>query len=366
MQWLAGVSDLSWLVIVLVLQAVAVRSQILSASFTPCLPNAQQAPSAQLLNISLVYAQLDRSAVDGSGKNAGQALLRLVALADTGVQATGFSNVTNFLGELSYLYTRLWLCLTGVCILNYVRLATLIVDTSLLSFLPYSNQTSLCSSILTAGSGASENNETASSYPAPGGCPYGPGQVIIGYDVPLGSLGDQDYLSTLSTRLRILDTSVPPLQLACVDVYTTPYYTDSTSKSTRDASSKIYNLILWLPVAIFVSYVILAVAARLYSAYTTARQERETALATSLTAKLSSLPFMERMKEILFEMAVGRSIVRSRSLTRFVTPRVGDVLGALQFMALLGMCSVQWQGYAYPILSKVGWSMLLFSKSIHF
>ena len=241
-------------------------------------------------------------------------------------------------------------------------LATLIVETSLLSFVPYSNQSSLCSSILSSASDV--DSVTASSYPSPGGCPYGPGPVLIGYNIPLGSLGDQDYypLSTLSTRLRILDTSVPPLQLACVDVYTTPYYSDSDPKSARSASALIYDLILWLPVAVFISYVVINTVARVFSAYTTTRQEREAALASSLSAKLNTPTPRLRVQEILLETAIGRSIVRSRSLTRFVTPCVGDVLGELQWMALIGMCGVQWQGFAYPIFARLGWSMLVFSK----
>ena len=85
-------------------------AQILSAQFTPCLRSATQAPPDQLLNISRVYAQWDNGQQSpgqmvGGGMNAednanGQALLRLVALAETGVESEGFSNETNYLGEL--------------------------------------------------------------------------------------------------------------------------------------------------------------------------------------------------------------------------------------------------------------------------
>lgn len=234
-----------------------------------------------------------------------------------------------------------------------------------MSFVPHSNQTSLCSSIITAAELIDGNsNITASQYPDPGGCPYGPGPILIGYKVPLGDIGLQDYypLSTLSTRLRVLDTSVPPLQLACIDVHTTPYYEDSTAATERDKSVAIYKAILWIPIATFLAYLAINIIARIYAATTLTQEEREAALASSLTVKLTDPTKRERLREILLETAVGRSIIRSRSLTRFVTPGVGDVLGLFQWIAMVGMCSVVWQGYAYTILTKMAWSMLVFSE----
>ena len=334
-----------WLVLALLSRSVT--SQILGAKYTNCLQSATQAPPEQRINISRVYAQLDNGQTGSSDSlpdnTNSQSILRLVAFGDTGVQAEGFSNVTNYL-------------------------ATLIVETSLLSFVPFSNQSSLCSSIITAGDNLlSDNvNISASSYPEPGGCPYGPGPVLIGYDIPLGSVGLDDYfpLSTLSTRLRILDTSVPPLQLACVDVYTTPYYLDTEAATKTDASSIIYRLILWLPIATLLGYLVVNIAARVYAAWSMVKLEREAAMAASLHTKLSKQNLPEHIRDILLETAIGRSIVRSRSLTRFVTPGVGDVLGIYQWIAMVGMCSVVWQGYAYPIFSRLGWSMLIFSRSL--
>lgn len=246
--------------------------------------------------------------------------------------------------------------------------ATLIVETSILSFVPYSNQSSLCSAIVTAGQSLINNNLSAAAYPSPGGCPYGPGPIMIGYHVPLGAMGTDDEiypLTTLSTRLRILDTSYPPLQLACVDVQATPYfYGNSPVESTkRGTSLLVYDLVLWLPVAIFVALLVVNVAGRFFAAAGITRREHEANMASSLTTKLRRPSSAQRMKEILLETAIGRTIIRSKSLTRFVTPGVGDLLAFYQWVALIGMCSVRWQGFAYPILSRVGWSMLLFSTS---
>lgn len=82
-----------------------VHGQLLSAEFTQCLQSAPQAPDEQKLNINRVYAQLDtgRESSGSDGDNTDhQALLRLVALGETGVQSEGFSNVTNYLGKLLY------------------------------------------------------------------------------------------------------------------------------------------------------------------------------------------------------------------------------------------------------------------------
>lgn len=242
--------------------------------------------------------------------------------------------------------------------------ATLVVETSILSFVPHSNQTSLCSSIITAAELIDGNsNITSAQYLDPGGCPYGPGPILVGYKVPLGDIGLQDYypLSTLSTRLRVLDTSVPPLQLACIDVHTTPYHADSTAATARDKSVSIYSAILWIPIASFIAYVIINIVARVSAAVTLTREEREAALASSLTIKLNNPTKVERLREILLETAVGRSVIRSRSLARFITPGVGDIFGLYQWIAMVGMCSVVWQGYAYSIFSTMAWSMLAFS-----
>ena len=340
-----AILPLVWLLLVL---SNGVTAQLLGARFTQCMQSAPQAPPEQRINISRVYAQLDNGQTGNTASlpdNANsQSILHLVAFGDTGAQSEGFSNITNYL-------------------------ATLIVETSLLSFVPFSNQSSLCSAIITAGDNLlSDNvNISASSYPDPGGCPYGPGPVLLGYDVPLGSIGLDDYfpLSTLSTRMRILDTSVPPLQIACVDVYTTPYYLHTEAARKGDASSTIYRLILWLPTGTLLGYLAVNIAARIYAAWSMVKLEREAAMAASLHTKLSKQTLLEHARDILLETAIGRSIVRSRSLTRFVTPGVGDILGIFQWIAMIGMCSVVWQGFAYPIFSRVGWSMLIFSKPLY-
>lgn len=86
---------------VIAIQPLQVQSQILNAAYTPCLPDVEQAPWEQRINVSRVYAQLDTSTFPRSsnGGGDGQAILRLVASAETRAQSEGFSNITNYLGE---------------------------------------------------------------------------------------------------------------------------------------------------------------------------------------------------------------------------------------------------------------------------
>lgn len=203
-------------------------------------------------------------------------------------------------------------------------------------------------------------------------------------NVPLGDLVSPSYwsLATIDVRIRILDTSYPPLQLSCVDVLVSPHYYDGLSTKPaavqssssegsyktiqapfgNDPSKKVFDTVLWLPVALFIAFLSLNIVARLYAATTTTRHEREAALASSLTAKISSPSWSERISEVVAETVIGRSIIRSRSLTRFVTPNVGDILCLLQWIVLVGMCAVQWEGFNYPLFARLAWSMLLFGK----
>lgn len=182
--------------------------------------------------------------------------------------------------------------------------------------------------------------------------------------------------------MRILDTSLPALQLACVDVVVSPYYFDGLKTTTptgtgatsekagsaasspfiNDPSRYVLDTVLWLPVATFVTYVMLQIGSRLYAAVTATRSEREAALAASFAQAAGPVTWTTRVREVIAELAIGRSIVRSRSLARFVTPTAGDILAYLQWIVLIGMCSVSWEGYNYTLFARLAWSMLIFGE----
>ena len=207
---------------------------------------------------------------------------------------------------------------------------------------------------------------------------------MIGHAIPLSSLHSSSYwpLSTVNVRMRILDTSLPALQLACVDVVVSPYYFDglkttaptgpgatsekagsaASSPFINDPSRYVLDTVLWLPVATFVTYVMLQIGSRLYAAVTATRSEREAALAASFAQAAGPVTWTTRVREVIGELAIGRSIVRSRSLARFVTPTAGDILAYLQWIVLIGMCSVLWEGYNYTLFARLAWSMLIFGE----
>lgn len=54
---------------------------------------------------------------------------------------------------------------------------------------------------------------------------------------------------------------------------------------------------------------------------------------------------------------------RDEDLLRLVTPGFGDCLQYIQFIVLAGALSLNYPGYFQPVVSKVGWSALLFNES---
>ncbi|KAL2756176.1 hypothetical protein ACRALDRAFT_1033746 [Sodiomyces alcalophilus JCM 7366] len=55
---------------------------------------------------------------------------------------------------------------------------------------------------------------------------------------------------------------------------------------------------------------------------------------------------------------------RDEDLLRLVTPGFGDCLQYIQFVALTGALTLHYPGFYQPIVSKVGWSALMFNESI--
>jgi hypothetical protein len=99
----------------------------------------------------------------------------------------------------------------------------------------YSSTSWLCNSVF-------PSNLTEPYYPFNTTyCPLPAGQFAINLTIPLyRSYG----LTTLSTEVRIVDTSLSANTIACVDIDVTPYNRDGWY----------YELFLWLPVAIAVGF----------------------------------------------------------------------------------------------------------------
>ncbi|KDN53181.1 hypothetical protein K437DRAFT_253511, partial [Tilletiaria anomala UBC 951] len=173
-------------------------------------------------------------------------------------------------------------------------------------------------------------------------CTYGPGDVAFGVSVPM----DASYaLGTLSTKIRISDSSSPPLTISCIDVQVSPYY----------PSAWYWSLFAYLPIALVSAYFVLTAAARVATAISLRRQ------AFKNKARPGGAPTFvkDKLAPTVVAALAGEPAVRSPALLRFATPSCWDVLLHIQFVALLAMLSVQWPEFAYPFFRQAAWAALL-------
>ncbi|KAI7940044.1 hypothetical protein MJO28_013696 [Puccinia striiformis f. sp. tritici] len=301
----------------LLLLPSTIRTEPLLKSFTSCLSQHSNtlAPSEQLINFNRLWTQLDPTTHT----------LRISALAQVASQSTGYSSQTNFL-------------------------ATLISQTSILNFQSFSNQSALCSSIRTPNS----NNNNNSS-----GCPYGPGEIGLGVQLPLSSQHTDYPFLTLSTQLQLLDTSTPALTLGCIEIDTSPYY----------PAHLYFKLLRWIPIAILIGYLIVCWSGRIWAGIISESLNREAQAAASLTThhhprKSIHTIFLARFTSVWWLVWSGQGLLLSGALLRFSTPGLRDILNFIQFISILGLYSVQWPEFIYPIFTQSAWSTLVFNTTL--
>lgn len=298
--------------------ALTGHAQILSFTPSSCLDPDSAGSAAELLQFDTAYAQFDQGQTAagqlGSGIDLGQlglysdnstelsgtgAMLRLVLTGTTQAESDGYSNVTTFLSTMSE-------------------------DTDFLTFPVSSNKSALCNAIRTEGVNGL-------------GCPYGPGTIAMGVQIPLHN---SFQFTTLSTQVVVLDSSVPALTLACYDLAVTPYYPSFVA----------YPLLRWFVVGLLATYLLLYAVARLWASQTNWRHDNETFLATSLTLKLSTaetaLSRRQRWSSIWFSAWAGRQVVGSGSLRRFLTSESREVFTTVAWFSLIGTVAVEWPGFA--------------------
>ncbi|GAA94609.1 uncharacterized protein L969DRAFT_87499 [Mixia osmundae IAM 14324] len=307
-----------WLALLISSAGSPAFAKPISLSYSSCLSSSSSAPLANQLVFSRIVGQLDSGQTEAgvAGNNVGESVLRLVAFGDVEVQGSGFSNSTNYL-------------------------ATLLVDSRVLTFTAFQNQSALCQSIRNPTFGAGTGS----------GCPYGPGSIALGVRVPLA----HEYsLTTVQTRLTVLDTATPPAELACLDISATPYYPDTWE----------YALVLWFTAGLAIAYAVLTWTARLWASWQSTLLDREALLATSLSARLSPESWRERWGPIFWRTAAGSELQASTALVRLVTPCARDIVWLTQWLIAIGMVAVQWPQFAYPIFAKAAWSMLVFNTTI--
>lgn len=210
-------------------------------------------------------------------------------------------------------------------------------DTNFLTFPVAYKLESLCDRLWPTG--PDDEHPLAGQYHS---CSYGPGQVAFGVSVPLQH---QYNMGSLRTQIRISDSSTPALTISCINVTVSPY-----QKHTW-----YWNLFLWLPAALLISYFVLACIARIVASVTL----------RNLTFKQKARPggepnfWQDRLIPTATDALSGAPVLQSPALLRFVTPGLADVLLYIQFVSVLGMISVHWPEFAYPYLSQASWASLL-------
>lgn len=294
------------------------------------------APASQQLVFADVWTQLDigqtaigqraggfvystRPARDSSTSSGNDdKVLRFVLTGTTGDESEGYSNSTPYL-------------------------STIDLSSDILTFQIATNESALCSSIRTP-SAATGTTTNGSSTLTDSGCPYGPGEVALGLDVPLGSSYP---LTTITTRIVVLDPSVPPLHLACYDLEFTPYY----------PSFFPYALIRFLVVGLLAAYFFAYLVARVWASHTDFVHESETQLATSLTLKLSSteaaIPTRKVWGSVWYGAWAGRQVVGSGSLRRYVTAEFRELWHVAVWWTLVGTVAVEWPEFACESCGRV-------------
>ncbi|KAJ1585080.1 hypothetical protein NDA12_007065 [Ustilago hordei] len=299
-----------------------VSSRMKDVYFTGCPADQVNYVDADLrLNISAVYTQFDTDL--GSTNHLSShhpyhaGVLRIVAVGATNSQ--GRTVNTNVAPQL---------------------LSTLSVETQFLTFSVFRNDSYLCDSLYPLApdpNGAVINGVVIQ----PAGCLYGPGQVSLGVGIPLNHTYT---LGTLWTRIRLSDTSSPPLDIACIQVHASPYLEDKWY----------WRLIFWFPVALTIGYFVLLALGRIFCALTSR------ARAFKHKAREGSQPnvIKDTIAPTLVSSITGQKLALSAALLRFATPGCWDIIMHTQFVAAISMIAVRWPQFSYAFFKQAAWSTL--------
>ncbi|SPO23052.1 uncharacterized protein UTRI_01730 [Ustilago trichophora] len=299
-----------------------VASRMKDVYFTGCpADQVNYVDPALRINISAVYTQFDpdlgSSRILSEQNSYDSGVLRITAVGATDSQ--GRTVNTNVTPQL---------------------LSTLSVETQFLTFSVFRNDSYLCDSLYPV---APDPNGTVINGVViqPAGCLYGPGQVSLGVGIPLN---DSFTLGTLWTRIRLSDTSSPPLDIACIEVYASPY----------DDSKWYWDLIFWFPVALTIGYFVVIALGRIFCALTSR------ARAFKHKAREGSQPniIKDTIAPTLVSSITGQKLALSASLLRFATPGCWDIILHTQFVAAISMVAVRWPEFSYGFFKQAAWSTL--------
>ncbi|KAF8290441.1 hypothetical protein DL93DRAFT_2234435 [Clavulina sp. PMI_390] len=260
-------------------------------------------------------------------------------------------NVSSVYGQIAYPNGQKTLSLRAIAATNEevipsetassgdLILSTLFSRSQVLTFTLNATQSWFCNTARPS-SPLPDINATTNTY-----CPISPGSLAWAVDSPLY----HDYnLTSIITRIRIVDPSEPGRELTCVDVNATP---------VKPGQTKTHNLgypegLFWLSAGLAIGYWLVIGLARISSAW---------------SRGVSSGPGWNtvRWAGTVFASAVSAERLSTHSaLLRYATPSYREVIFHTQWCAALAMVAVQWPTFAYPILSNTAWSALVYNITL--
>ncbi|TXT15573.1 hypothetical protein VHUM_00076 [Vanrija humicola] len=213
------------------------------------------------------------------------------------------------------------------------KLATIFTTTTEAGVVQFKSSGWLCNSLFPANL-TSEYIPNNMTY-----CPLPAGPFGINASIPLYNV---HALTTIHSRIHAVETSEPAQTIMCVDVYVTPY----------DDESWPYRLFLWFPASIAIAFWIVTWAARFAAGWLIGADRR------------AGGQRMLKWGTMLISGLSGERLGVSAALLRFVTPGLRDILHHIQFVTMLGMISVSWPGFFYPIVAQSAWADLLWNATI--
>ncbi|OCB87545.1 hypothetical protein A7U60_g5450 [Sanghuangporus baumii] len=285
-----------------------VIAQPATLAFSECTVGNAIDPSLKI-NVSTVYGQIVTN--DNLGRH-----INLTVIGNTGQTLEPINNATSLL-------------------------STIFTTSSVLSFNVFENSTFFCTSLCPP-------SPLPSLDPNYFYCPVSAGPIAFSAAIPLG---DHEYnLMTINTRLRIVDTSSPAIELSCIDVATTPLKSDRVAGLMYGPAT----IIFWVSVALCIAYWLVAGLARVVAAW----GRGGSGTGRNLWSRLEGAGY------ILASAISGERFSSTPALLRFSTPSMRDVFFHTQWCAALGMVAVQWPTFAYPILAQTAWTTLIFNVTL--
>jgi hypothetical protein len=163
-----------------------------------------------------------------------------------------------------------------------------------------------------------------------GDCPLAPAFYVSPYDLerlPAFSFSHNMFstyaFTSITATMRIKSGSFQGQILGCISTTITP-----------DLGSYLSNVLIFLPLVILLMVGIATICAATLSPWASSDSFRWTS-----------------------------NFGRDEDLLRLVTPGFADCLQYIQFIVLTGSLSLNYPGFFQPVVSKVGWSSLLFNES---